>query len=127
MNCELVQEQESWHSEEEREQWLAKVLAAARERVAGGELRKRPLRNALHVLSIDGGGIKGLVPLHMLLHAEKLFASVSRTGKSFIKQFNFFTGTSTGSIIAASLVKGAGSEFTVHSGLHGILVAHLSM
>lgn len=82
------------------------MLATARERVASGLVRKKPLRNALHVLSIDGGGIKGLVPLHILLHAEKLFATVSRSGKSFIKQFNFFAGTSTGSIIASGLVKG---------------------
>lgn len=49
------------------------------------------------VLAIDGGGVRGIIPLYALAYLEK------KTGKPISQLFNMIAGTSTGSIIAASL------------------------
>ena len=51
------------------------------------------------VLSIDGGGIRGIIPAKILAEIEK------RTGKRIYKLFNLIAGTSTGGILAAALTK----------------------
>lgn len=51
----------------------------------------------LAVLSIDGGGIKGIVPAMILAEIEKI------TGKSICELFDFIAGTSTGGILALGL------------------------
>lgn len=50
------------------------------------------------ILSIDGGGIRGIIPAH-IIHclSEKLNINI-------LDNFSMITGTSTGSIIAAGLV-----------------------
>jgi patatin-like phospholipase/acyl hydrolase len=55
---------------------------------------ERPLR----VLAIDGGGIRGLIPAVVLEEIER------RTGKPSADLFDLIAGTSTGGIIAATLV-----------------------
>ena len=50
------------------------------------------------ILSIDGGGIRGVVPAVLLTEMEK------RTGKAVYSLFNLIAGTSTGGILAAGLV-----------------------
>lgn len=52
------------------------------------------------ILSIDGGGIKGIIPLHALVRLE------SHTGKPCSDIFDMIAGTSTGSVIAAGLTLG---------------------
>jgi hypothetical protein len=52
------------------------------------------------ILSIDGGGIRGIIPLACLIQLEK------REGKSAAKIFDMVAGTSTGAIIAAGLALG---------------------
>ena len=47
------------------------------------------------VLSIDGGGIRGVIPAVLLSHLEK------KTGKSVSEMFDLIVGTSTGGILAA--------------------------
>lgn len=64
------------------------------------ENRTTPFR----VLSLDGGGGKGVYTLAILLEVEKLL------GKPLNKTFELFYGTSTGSIIAAALAFGASVE-----------------
>ncbi len=65
--------------------------------VAETEARKR-------ILSIDGGGIRGIIPLCVLVKLEaKLKAE---RGESLRDVFNFVAGTSTGSIIAAGIAAG---------------------
>jgi patatin-like phospholipase/acyl hydrolase len=49
------------------------------------------------LLSIDGGGIRGIVPAKILAEIEK------RTGKSISSLFDLIAGTSTGGILAAGL------------------------
>ena len=50
-----------------------------------------------HVLALDGGGVRGIVTLHLLAAFEK------RAGVRACEAFDFFAGTSTGGIIAALL------------------------
>lgn len=49
------------------------------------------------VLSIDGGGIRGLIPALVLAEIEK------RTGKRIAEMFDMIAGTSTGGILALGL------------------------
>jgi Patatin len=49
------------------------------------------------ILSIDGGGIKGIAPASLLANIEE------RTGKKIIDYFDLIVGTSTGGIIALGL------------------------
>ena len=54
-----------------------------------------------YILSIDGGGIRGLFPAAVLGHIETELKVPLR------ERFDMFAGTSTGSIIAASVACGA--------------------
>ncbi len=49
------------------------------------------------VLSIDGGGIRGVIPAVILKHLEE------KTGKQIAEMFDLIVGTSTGGILAAGL------------------------
>lgn len=50
------------------------------------------------VLSIDGGGVRGIIPARILQEIEE------RTGKPISELFDMIGGTSTGAIVAGSLV-----------------------
>lgn len=52
----------------------------------------------LKILSIDGGGIRGAIPLYYLNQIEKKFNIRIR------KEFDVFAGTSTGAVIGSSIV-----------------------
>ena len=57
------------------------------------------------ILSIDGGGIKGIVPAVVLLHLEKLLKQLSKSQNSRIHDyFDLFSGASTGAIIISGLL-----------------------
>src|ERR1700685_3528229 len=51
------------------------------------------------ILSIDGGGIRGIIPAIILSHIEKLLQ------KPIAKLFDLIAGTSTGGILALGLTK----------------------
>src|SRR5512132_4437311 len=51
----------------------------------------------MRVLSIDGGGIRGLIPAVVLTEIEK------RSGKRIWELFDLIAGTSTGGILACAL------------------------
>lgn len=57
--------------------------------------KKKPIR----ILSIDGGGIRGIIPAMVLAEIER------RTGKNTAYLFDLIAGSSTGGIIALALVK----------------------
>jgi hypothetical protein len=56
------------------------------------------------MLSLDGGGIRGLITLGILERIEKLIKE--RTGRKLYEYFDYIAGTSTGAIIAAGLSRG---------------------
>lgn len=61
------------------------------------------------VLSIDGGGIRGIIPAMILADLEK------RTQKPIAELFDLIAGTSTGGILALGLTKPDGSGKPEHS------------
>jgi uncharacterized protein len=57
------------------------------------------------VLSIDGGGMKGIVSALVLIELEDMIKKYSRTDKIYlVDYFDLIAGTSTGSILAALLL-----------------------
>ncbi|WP_445354948.1 patatin-like phospholipase family protein [Microbulbifer sp. EKSA008] len=54
-------------------------------------------KDTINILIIDGGGIRGLIPLYVIQHIEE------QTGKSIDELFDVFSGVSTGAIIATGL------------------------
>jgi patatin-like phospholipase/acyl hydrolase len=61
--------------------------------------------NVFRVLTIDGGGIRGIIPGRVLIEFER------RTGKHIAELFDLIVGTSTGGILALGLtVPGANGQ-----------------
>ena len=58
----------------------------------------------IRVLSIDGGGIRGILPACVLREIE------ARTGKDIASLFHLIAGTSTGGIIACGLLHGVPAD-----------------
>lgn len=56
------------------------------------------------MLSLDGGGIRGLITLGILQRIEAII--LEKTGLPLCGYFDYIAGTSTGAIIAASLARG---------------------
>ncbi|AWF80259.1 hypothetical protein BTJ40_05225 [Microbulbifer sp. A4B17] len=54
-------------------------------------------KDTIRILIIDGGGIRGLIPLYVIKHIEE------HTGKPIDELFDVFSGVSTGAIIASGL------------------------
>jgi patatin-like phospholipase/acyl hydrolase len=70
----------------------------------------RAEKKNVRVLSIDGGGIRGIVPASMLAEIER------RTQKPISAMFDLLAGTSTGGILVLGLTKpGAGTDSAGHS------------
>jgi hypothetical protein len=82
----------------------------------GGERRPRKL------LALDGGGIRGILTLQVLIRMEDLLREQSGQGENFrlCNFFDYIAGTSTGAIIAAGLARGMSardlSEFYMKTG-----------
>ena len=58
------------------------------------------VRPGSRVLFLDGGGIRGLVQIEILVQLEE------RTGQKITELFDWIVGTSTGGIVALGLVYG---------------------
>ncbi|HEX8653042.1 MAG TPA: patatin-like phospholipase family protein [Pyrinomonadaceae bacterium] len=60
------------------------------------------------LLALDGGGIRGILTLEVLLRIETMLAEATGEGKDFrlCNFFDYIGGTSTGAIIAAGLARG---------------------
>jgi hypothetical protein len=82
----------------------------------GGEKRPRKL------LALDGGGIRGVLTLQVLIKMEDILRERSGQGDQFrlCNFFDYIGGTSTGAIIAAGLARGMSarelSEFYMKTG-----------
>jgi patatin-like phospholipase/acyl hydrolase len=60
------------------------------------------------LLALDGGGIRGIITLEILIEIERVLAEATGEGKNFrlCNFFDYIAGTSTGAIIAAGLTRG---------------------
>ncbi len=79
------------------------------EPAAWASLRKRyETPRPRKLLALDGGGIKGIVTLHVLKQIETQLRQHSKLGDSFrlCHFFDYVGGTSTGAIIAAAIARG---------------------
>lgn len=62
------------------------------------------MSSSFYILSIDGGGYRGLFSAHILRRIEESW------GVNWHRRFGMFAGTSTGSIIAAGLASGMSAK-----------------
>jgi patatin-like phospholipase/acyl hydrolase len=62
------------------------------------------MAGAIKVLSIDGGGIRGIIPAMVLAEIE------TRAGKPISELFDLISGTSTGGVLALGLVTPDGTQ-----------------
>jgi len=69
---------------------------------------KRPRK----LLALDGGGIRGVLTLQVLIKMEELLREHSGQGNDFrlCNYFDYIGGTSTGAIIAAGLARGMSAQ-----------------
>lgn len=65
-----------------------------------------PCDRPKRLLSIDGGGIRGIVAAEILLEIERLICSQNKGWNCLADYFDFIGGNSTGALIAAALAKG---------------------
>ncbi|HEV2862007.1 MAG TPA: patatin-like phospholipase family protein [Pyrinomonadaceae bacterium] len=65
------------------------------------------------LLALDGGGIRGVLTLQVLIRMEELLAEASGQGERFrlCNFFDYIGGTSTGAIIAAGLAAGHSAKW----------------
>ena len=65
------------------------------------------------LLALDGGGIRGVLTLQVLIKMEEVLREQSGQGENFrlCNYFDYIGGTSTGAIIAAGLAIGKSAEF----------------
>lgn len=62
-------------------------------------------KRLIKILSIDGGGVRGIIPAYVLMHLEQLIDGVSR-GKKIADCFDVIAGTSIGGILALKCALG---------------------
>ena len=62
------------------------------------------------LLSLDGGGIRGIIAAEVLVRMEKILLAHNSDWKCLGDYFDFIGGTSTGAILAAGLAKGMKAE-----------------
>lgn len=61
-------------------------------------------RNKINILSIDGGGIRGIIPATVLVHIEKRIREIEGDDKRIADYVDLVAGTSTGAILGAMLL-----------------------
>ena len=86
------------HSDADRIQAVLSIATNNTKPTKPNKPMKATKRNR-YVLSIDGGGIRGVIPAAILTELER------RTGKHISEMFDLISGTSTGGILALGLAK----------------------
>ena len=71
---------------------------------------QQDLERPKRILSLDGGGIRGLIAVEILIALEKILCPPNGGRKCLGDYFDFIGGTSTGSIIATGLALGMRAE-----------------
>ncbi len=75
---------------------------------------KKNMAKAITILSIDGGGIRGIIPGLILAELEK------RTNRRIYELFDLIAGTSTGGILTLGLTKPDGARKAAYTALDGV-------
>jgi len=65
-----------------------------------------PQNRPRRLLSIDGGGLAGLIPAEALIQIEKQLDHLTGTSEPLCNRFDLIGGTSTGAILAAGIALG---------------------
>jgi patatin-like phospholipase/acyl hydrolase len=76
---------------------LSFIIAILSLQQASPEMSRPHNKKMFRVLSIDGGGVRGIIPARILAEIEK------RTNKPIAELFDFIVGNSTGGLIALGL------------------------
>ncbi|MGE5281700.1 MAG: patatin-like phospholipase family protein [Chloroflexota bacterium] len=78
------------------------------------------MADPLRILSVDGGGIRGLIPALVLARLEEELVNHPETGADvrLADYFHLFAGTSTGGLIALALTAPGGVPATELSGIY---------
>ena len=70
---------------------------------------KTSIDQKVNVLTLDGGGVRGLITIHILAHIEKQLAK-GRQNYKISDDFHIIVGTSAGGLIALALAAGISAE-----------------
>lgn len=68
------------------------------------------MRKKFKILSIDGGGVRGLIPCKLLASLERRLQAEHGEDARLADYFDLICGTSTGSILAIGLSLGMSAE-----------------
>lgn len=67
------------------------------------EREKEEKKEYRYVLSIDGGGMRGIIPAYIISRMEEDLKDVFHDSRPFYSHFDLISGTSTGSLIAIAM------------------------
>lgn len=62
------------------------------------------------ILSLDGGGLRGIIPVLILKHIEEKVKAATKSRRQLINYFDLVAGTSTGALIACGITLGTGED-----------------
>ena len=79
---------------------ITSLLKAMPQQTMSVPVKKVPERPRRYILSIDGGGIRGVIPALLLIEIED---AIKQQGLTLVDVFDIFAGTSTGGILALGL------------------------
>jgi patatin-like phospholipase/acyl hydrolase len=71
------------------------------------------VKKKFRILSIDGGGIRGLIPAKVLMELEREL-DTTESGKRLHEHFDLICGTSTGAILAIAIALGVPASYLLY-------------